>query len=352
MVGREAEDAARLPDAQRFARDVLPAVSRTFALSIRLLPGTLGQAVLAAYLLCRIADTLEDEPAMPADAKAALLDGLQRCFDDAAEANRFSARLATLTGDAAHVRLAQHAELVFVLYRTLPAATRAHVRRWVTEMIAGMRKFVLLYPHGIRIQNLDEYREYCYYVAGTVGYLLTDLWREHTPSISEPRYLALRENCRAFAEALQTVNILKDVATDAEQENSIYIPEALLRQHGSSHTGILSRDQLGGTREALATLVQLARHDLEGARNYLLLIPRRAVPIRLFCVLPLLFAYATLRDLTVTPHALARREVVKISRREVKSLALFSFLVIMSNRGLAWLTNRAMRRPFLVVGVR
>ena len=352
MDGLEATDAARLPEAQRFARDVLPAVSRTFALSIRLLPGTLGQAVLTAYLLCRIADTLEDEPVMPAEAKAALLDGLLRCFDDAGEAEHFSAGLVTLTGDAAHVRLAQHTALVFVLYRTLPAGTRAHVRRWVTEMIVGMRKFVLLYPHGIRIQSLDEYREYCYYVAGTVGYLLTDLWHEHTPSISESRYLVLRENCRAFAEALQTVNILKDVATDAEQENSIYIPEELLRQHGSSHAGILAADQLRGTREALATLVQLARHDLEGARSYLLLIPRRAIPIRLFCVLPLLFAYATLRDLTGTPQALARREVVKISRREVKSLALFSFLVIMSNRGLAWLTNRAMRRPFLVMGVR
>ena len=52
-------------------------------------------------------------------------------------------------------------------------------------MIGGMRKFVLLYPHGIRIQSLEEYREYCYYVAGTVGYLLTDLWHEHAPSIGE-----------------------------------------------------------------------------------------------------------------------------------------------------------------------
>ena len=348
----EARDAARLADAQRFAREVLPAVSRTFALSIRVLPGALGQAVLAAYLLCRIADTIEDAPAMPAEAKATLLDELQLCFDEPQVAERFPDYLTTLAGDAAHVRLARHTDLVFVLYRTLPPGTQAHVRRWVLEMIIGMRKFVLLYPHGIRIQSLEEYREYCYYVAGTVGYMLTDLWHEHAPSIGEKQYLVLRDRCRAFAEALQTVNILKDVATDAEQENSIYIPEELLRSHGSSHAGILSGVQMDGTREALATLVQLAWHDLEGARSYLLLIPRRAVPIRLFCVLPLLFAYATLRDLTGTPQALARHEVVKISRREVKSLTLFGFLVIMSNRGLAWLADRAMRRPFVVAGVR
>ena len=342
----------RLASAERFAKEILPSVSRTFALSIRVLPGALGRAVLAAYLLCRIADTLEDEPTLPAESKAVLLDDLARCFDDATAADAFPERVSGLTGDAAHVRLAQHTDLVFVLYRSLPLGTQAHVVRWVREMIGGMRKFVLLYPHGIRIQSLEEYKEYCYYVAGTVGYLLTDLWHEHAPSIGDRQYTVLREKCRAFAEALQTVNILKDVATDAEQENSIYIPEDLLRRHGSSHATILSPDRLRGTREALATLVQLAWHDLEGARSYLLLIPRRAVPIRLFCVLPLLFAYATLRDLTRTPQALARREVVKISRREVKSLTLFGFLVILSNRGLGWLADRAMTRPFVVGGVR
>ncbi|MDB4914983.1 MAG: farnesyl-diphosphate farnesyltransferase [Gemmatimonadetes bacterium] len=345
-------DAARLGAAERFGRDVLPAVSRTFALSIRMLPGDLGKAVLTAYLLCRIADTLEDEPALPAESKARLLDALTLCFDDAAAADAFPLLVETLTGEPAHVRLTRNTDLVFVLYRSLPAGTQLHVRRWVAEMISGMRKFVLLYPHGIRIQSLDEYKEYCYYVAGTVGYLLTDLWHEHAPSVGDAQYRVLREKCRAFAEALQTVNILKDVATDAEHENSIYIPEDLLRAHGSSHANILAPDRLRGTREALATLVQLAWHDLEGARSYLLLIPRRAVPIRLFCVLPLLFAYATLRDLTGTPQALAQRTVVKISRREVKSLTLMGFLVILSNRGLAWLADRAMRRPFVVLGVR
>jgi farnesyl-diphosphate farnesyltransferase len=352
METQTKRDADRIAEAHRFGREILPAVSRTFALSIRVLPGELGRAVLAAYLLCRIADTMEDEPVLPAADKAALLDELQRCFDDAAAADAFPSRLASLTGEPAHVRLSRRADLVFVMYRALSERTRAHVRRWVGEMIGGMRKFVLLYPHGIRIQSLEEYREYCYYVAGTVGYLLTDLWHEHAPSIGERQYHVLREKCRAFAEALQTVNILKDVATDAEEENSIYIPEELLREHGSSHAEILHTDRLSGTRAALATLVALAQRDLEGARSYLLLIPRRAVPIRLFCVLPLLFAYATLRDLTQVPHALAQRRVVKISRREVKALTLIGIAVIMSNRGLAWLADRAMRRPFVLAGVK
>jgi farnesyl-diphosphate farnesyltransferase len=93
------------------------------------------------------------------------------------------------------------------------------------------------------------------------------------------------------------VNILKDVAVDAEKENSVYVPEELLRAQGSSQSSILAPELLAKNREALTQLIQLAWHDLEEARTYLLLIPRRAISIRLFCILPLLLAYATLRDL-------------------------------------------------------
>jgi farnesyl-diphosphate farnesyltransferase len=44
-----------------FCRRALPEVSRTFALNIPVLPAPLDLVVTIAYLLCRIADTLEDE---------------------------------------------------------------------------------------------------------------------------------------------------------------------------------------------------------------------------------------------------------------------------------------------------
>ena len=73
---------------ERFGRDILPEVSRTFALSIRVLPGELGRAVLAAYLLCRIADTLEDEPVAPAGAKAVIVDAGPSCTSPKAARGR------------------------------------------------------------------------------------------------------------------------------------------------------------------------------------------------------------------------------------------------------------------------
>jgi farnesyl-diphosphate farnesyltransferase len=343
-----AQSGARLVEAKQFCREILPSVSRTFALSIRLLPGQLGEAVCNAYLICRIADTIEDEPGRPASEKSAMFDALAACFDGADATAAFVARVSSITGDPAHVRLTRNAGLVFEINRSLPDQTQHCVRHWAREMIVGMRKFSLTYPTGVRIQTLDEYREYCYYVAGTVGYMLTDLWREHAPSIGPREYAALRERCAAFGEALQTVNILKDVARDAEHENSIYIPEQLLRAHGSAHDTVLATDRSDANRAALATLVQIAWQDLEQATQYLLAVPRRAVSIRLFCALPLLFAYATLRDLTRKPGALAGKGVVKISRSEVKSLTALSMLGVFSNRWLARLVDRTRTKPVAV----
>jgi farnesyl-diphosphate farnesyltransferase len=333
-------------DAARFCTEILPAVSRTFALGIKVLPGDLGQAVLDAYLLCRIADTIEDAPAIDPGVKAALFDDfLAACDNDAALA-RFLAGVKALSGEPAHLMLTNNTDLVLAHFNRLPAKTRAVVMKWVTEMSVGMRKFVLLYPNGIRIQTLDEYREYCYYVAGTVGYMLTDLWYEHSSTIDEKRYHILRERCRAFAEALQTVNILKDVAEDVEKENSIYIPEDLLRAEGSTQSTILAPELIANNRRALAQLIQLAWDNLEEARNYLLLIPRRAVQIRLFCILPLLLAYATLRDLVKSNAMLTSGGSVKISRREVKSLLMTGGFFAASNFGVRWLVERVRRRPF------
>ncbi|MCC6430224.1 MAG: phytoene/squalene synthase family protein [Gemmatimonadaceae bacterium] len=339
-------DALTRRDAAQFCHAILPAVSRTFALGIKALPGPLGQAVLDAYLLCRIADTVEDALDVDPNVKAGLFDEFLAAFDSSEALERFLLGVKTLRGDEAHLTLTCNADLVFTHFARLPEATRAVVRKWVTEMVVGMRKFVLLYPHGIRIQTVEEYKEYCYYVAGTVGYMLTDLWHEHSSSIGARRYAILRERCRAFAEALQTVNILKDVAVDAEKENSVYVPEELLRAHGSSQSSILSPELIAKNREALAQLIQLAWHDLEEARNYLLLIPRRAVSIRLFCILPLLLAYATLRDLVQTTAMLKPGGSVKISRREVKSLLMTGALMVMSNSGVRWLVGRVRRRAF------
>ena len=165
-----ADPPSRIREAERFAHAILPDVSRTFAISIRFLPGTLGRAVLTAYLLCRIADTIEDDGTTPPGRGGANCSTRSSApSTTASAADAFPALAAGLQGDAAHLQLVAHTDLVLVLFRTLPPRTRERVAHWVREMGRGMAKFVRNYPGGIRIQTLAEYKEYCYYVAGTVG---------------------------------------------------------------------------------------------------------------------------------------------------------------------------------------
>lgn len=345
-VPQAAADAVLRRDAAGFCKSILPAVSRTFALGIKVLPGNLGHAVLDAYLLCRIADTVEDAPDADPETKAELLSELSACFEQPEAVGRFTQGVQSLGGDTAHLLLTKNSDLVFEHFLLLPIGMQTVVRRWVVEMAGGMRKFVLRYPNGIRIQTLDEYREYCYYVAGTVGYMLTDLWREHSTSISEERHALLSSRAREFAEALQTVNILKDIATDKEQENSIYVPQKLLEENGSTHDNILSSEFFEHNLKAVSQLIDLAQCDIIEAQNYVMDLPRRAISIRLFCIFPLLLARATLRNVVENPVILRSGGTVKITRREVKALLVSGALLSTSNRGVRWLAERAGSRPF------
>src|SRR3974390_356427 len=96
---------------------ILPHVSRTFALTIPQLPPALSVPVTSAYLLCRIADTIEDEPALSASETLGFL-------------QRFSAVVAGTADPAALARDLEHR----LSDRTLPTE-----RDLVSNMAPGVR---------------------------------------------------------------------------------------------------------------------------------------------------------------------------------------------------------------------
>jgi len=334
----------------QFCSAMLPRVSRTFALGIRLLPRALEDPVTIGYLLCRIADTIEDDRALPPERKLQLLEQFVTCFSSAHDAERYAADVGGAGMSAADRELVDGSAQVFRAYRALDPASRGIIREWVAEMAGGMQEFVRLYPHGIRIQSVPEFQRYCYFVAGTVGHLLTDLWHAHSPFIRARTYAKLLTTCEAFGEALQTVNILKDIPWDVERENAVYIPRDLLESAGSGHDRLLDPALRPNNRLALETLVALADADLDRALRYVSDIPPAAVRIRLFCVLPTVFAAATLRELKRSEQMLVSGGGVKITRNEVKSLIVAGSTTTLSNFTLRWLVERVRDRPFVFVG--
>lgn len=333
--------------AERESRAFLPRVSRTFALGVRLLPTRLEAPVRIGYLLCRIADTIEDDLFVSPERKAALLDQFVACFDDPSVADRYGLCSTELSADEAYLELVASTGHVFLTWRMLDPDSRRILRRWVEEMVGGMRRFVLENRDGIRIASVGRFREYCYYVAGTVGHLLTELWHAHSPLVGTRTYERLLVDCEAFGEALQTVNILKDIPWDAEHENAVYIPNDLLVAAGSSQDEILRGDKRAANRAALLPLMQLAQDDIERSLRYIEALPAAAMRIRLFCVLPILFAIATMRELEQTDAMLVPGATVKIDRAEVRALVVAASTSTMTNPSLRWLVERVRKRPFV-----
>src|SRR5579863_1023004 len=123
---------------------ILPHVSRTFALTIPQLPPALRTPVTSAYLLCRIADTIEDEPALSPDTTLVLLQRFVAVVSGREDAERLARDLAPqLSGQT----LPAERDLVLSMGRVIrvlggfDAQQREAIERCVEVMCGGMHQF-------------------------------------------------------------------------------------------------------------------------------------------------------------------------------------------------------------------
>jgi farnesyl-diphosphate farnesyltransferase len=235
--------------------DLLEKTSRTFALSIPMLPEPTRRHVGITYLLFRIADTFEDAARWPRERRLAALDDFARLLETRGGEQAASARwLADApVAHAGYLELLREAPAVMEAYWAVPTTARAVLRRDLLRTVAGMAGFVRRGDArgNLRLASMRELRDYCYVVAGIVGEMLTELFLLDAESLA-PFSARLRRRSRFFGEALQLVNILKDANSDAT-EGRVYLPPGVDR----ARVFALARRDLGVAAEYVATL-QLA----------------------------------------------------------------------------------------------
>jgi farnesyl-diphosphate farnesyltransferase len=310
---------------------MLPQVSRTFALTIPQLPCGLRDVVTNAYLLCRIADTVEDEPTLSPATKDTLQGMLMEAIEDPSKAERF--RLAATPLLSARTLPAEHelvdgASHVIARTSTLPHGQRSALTRCLRIMCEGMARFQR--RKSVRgLATVAELREYCYVVAGVVGEMLTELFCTHSPAIASQRAV-LMDRSVAFGRGLQMTNILKDIWED-RADQTCWLPREVFLESGFDLAN-LTPGQRDGTFEAgLEKLIALAHANLREALVYTQSIPRSEVGIRRFCLWSIGLAVLTLRKIYRRPFFTAGHEV-KVSRRAVRGTILLSNLAGGSNR--------------------
>jgi farnesyl-diphosphate farnesyltransferase len=306
---------AGLPD-EAYQDQILPHVSRTFALTIPQLPPPLRTPVTNAYLLCRIADTIEDEPALSADETLVLLRRFVAVLngreDGASLARELAPRLDGPTLPAER-DLALNLERVVRVTFGLGPAQRAAIQRCLEVMCSGMHKFQCT-ASLLGLPLSTDLDDYCYYVAGVVGEMLTELFCDYSPTIALRRG-ELDEFAVSFAQGLQMTNILKDMWEDRSR-GACWLPREIFERHGLKLEQVASRQHERGFRDSLQELIGIAHGHLRNALSYTLLIPATQSGIRRFCLWSIGLALLTLREINDNPRFTAGAQV-KVSRRAV-----------------------------------
>jgi farnesyl-diphosphate farnesyltransferase len=331
-------------DSLRVQEKMLPGVSRTFALTIPELPDGLRETVTNAYLLCRIADTIEDDPRLEPDEKdrfhTAFIEAVEFGRGDCDFARELHPRLAPGT-PAAEVELIRECPSVLRVTRGLEPQQRSAILRCVSIMSSGMGEFERSRSRG-GLADVAGFERYCYFVAGVVGEMLTELFCDYSDEIESRRPL-LDATAVSFGLGLQMTNILMDVWDDFEQ-GVCWLPRDVFSRHGYD-LGQLDPHHNGNGRAfagAMQELVEIAHGHLRRALDYTLTIPSGETGIRRFLIWAALLAVSTLRGISIDP-LFTKRDQVKVSRRKVKMIAALSSASIRSNTGLTTLFNGAAR---------
>ncbi len=278
----------------RRLEDLLEKTSRTFALSIPVLPEPTRREVMIAYLLFRIADTFEDAAHWSPEDRIASLGDFEALLTDYARPRAEALARDWVARDVAHHAGYRElmAETPFVLEAFLALSPRAvaPIREHVIRSARGMASIVSQTRSGsLTLHSVRELQDYCYLVAGIVGEMLTELFVLDRAPLS-PIAGFLRERAATFGEALQLVNILKDSAGDAE-EGRRYLPAEV----------------------PVSEVFALARKDLGVAGDYIRALQQAGGPrgIVEFTALPVRLAWAALEKVE------DRGPGAKVSRPEV-----------------------------------
>jgi phytoene/squalene synthetase len=299
---------------QLFYQNHLDRVSRSFAFCIANLPQPLRTYVSLSYLLCRLVDTIEDATWTDLNSKTSsfrLFENFLNSRPTAEEVQNFALGLSRIQVSIDELELVNQSHLLFSDFHDLPANIRTKLQRSIVCMSQGMDFFSKQYSDGIRLKSMIEVNQYCFFVAGIVGELLTDLVQEigNFSNLNTDVYVKSHH----FGLFLQKINILKDQKTD-EKQGKFFIPNKKL-------------------------FLESLKYNANQAIQYILQIPVQQKEFRLFCSWSLFLGLSTLSWLKSSPTSFVGEISSKIPRWMTERLLKKTESIIQDNSALLQMFN-------------
>ncbi len=319
---------------------LLKQVSRSFYLSLAILPAAVRPTIGLAYLFARAADTIADTPLIERRARIVHLEALRE--EMAATA---PGRLAAIV-DAAAVsqslpaerRLLERLPDIFAAYHRIDAADRERVRKLLATIVLGMTHDLRIFPGEdegklAALETRADLDRYTYLVAGCVGEFWTEVHVAHRPRLRHWDPAAMSRLGVRFGQGLQLTNVLRDLPRDL-RHGRCYLARQDLARLGLEPRDLLDPAVAPAARPLLAELIEATLEHYEAGWRYTFAIPRAETRMRLACAWPLLIGLRTLDRLSREPRWLDPEVTAKVPRASVYGLIARSLITVWSTGAL------------------
>lgn len=309
-------------------------VSRSFYLTVRVLPWSVRPQIGMAYLLARATDTLADTALVPVTDRLHALDQLrERILTGTCAALNFTPftradapRVPAGAASPAERELLERIEEVLAAIHQFRSQDQQHIRQVLATIISGqqldLRRFATPAPGPqpvVRALESDaELDDYTYRVAGCVGEFWTRICRAHLfpwAALDDARLLT--DGVR-FGKGLQLVNILRDIPADL-RNGRCYVPRDALHAVGLAPEDLLDPKNEPRFRPIYEHWLACAEAHLRAGWDYTTSLPWRCARVRCACSWPILIGIHTLARLRSSP-VLVPDQRVKISRARVRQI--------------------------------
>ena len=319
---------------------LLKRVSRSFYLSLAVLPAAVRPTIGLAYLLARAADTIADTRLIERRARITHLAAFRAEMNDSAPDRLAAIVAAAVPSQAlpAERLLLERLPECLVAYRALPPEDRERVRAVIETIVEGMTVDLSAFPGEAedKLAALETYADldrYTYLVAGCVGEFWTEVHAAHRPRLGTWDLPTMRRLGVRFGKALQLTNVLRDVPRDLRQ-GRCYLPRDGLARLGLSPADLLAPAVAPAARPLLVELLRAALDHYEAAWQYTLAISAAEPRLRLACVWPLGIGLRTLDLLARSPNWLDPAVTLKVPRARVYGLMARSLCTVWSTPAL------------------
>jgi farnesyl-diphosphate farnesyltransferase len=309
--------------------NLLKQVSRSFYLTMRILPPAIRPQVSLAYLFARATDTIADTELVPVQKRLEALVKLRnRILGRSSEPVNF-ADLATNQASVSERALLERFEEAIQVLSSFSAEDQQRIREVLTTITSGQELDLTRFAHAspkrvLSLQSEGELDGYTYRVAGCVGEFWTKMCRAHLfPSATVDEKIFLTNGVK-LGKGLQLINILRDLPRDLRQ-GRCYFPREDLVAVDLTPEALLNPASEAKFRPAYNKYLARAESHLQAGWAYTNALPTAQKRLRLACAWPVLIGVRTISKLQTAP-ILSSTEPVKINRPEVRSIIFRSIV--------------------------